>query len=211
MKHILLAGVFIASIGTASQAALVADVSGVVGLGYTAISFRESSTAVGDGYFQYGSDMSIGDAWQNLGDFTGINDFEILSPIYGNAEINIGAGGSAVTRGIDMFYVNHDLTFGDAFGVGVVGPDNFTFATGDLVSWSGELVFATDISDMVNFTGSRSYFGSAYGGGGTQLDLELIFNAKLASVPLPASLPLALAGLLAMVGLGWSRARRRKT
>ncbi|MEM1344387.1 MAG: VPLPA-CTERM sorting domain-containing protein [Pseudomonadota bacterium] len=203
-QFLLLAGLAAFALSTPAQAVLLVEIDGTPGSGQTTWTFSGSDIAGNGGFFDDDDNLGSADAWQNLGQYTTRNDVE-ETDVTGNAVLSIGSE----TRAIDLAYIDDDgSTSDDDFGVGVAGPTNFTFTAGDTVSWSGSLlVTGIDLNDL-NESGLPAVLtASNYGGTANTLDLEVRIGSSSAVVPLPASLPLLLAGLGALGIAARRRAR----
>lgn len=186
------------ALAPAAKASLIVDITGVAGSGETTWTFSGSTTAVGTGFFDDGNDPRNDATWQNIGNYTNINDLR-LTNVSGFASLTI----AGATRSIDLVYIDDDPITEDDFGVGVSGTSNFRFSDGDLVSWTGSLTaIGIDLND-INLAGIPvTLFGSQYGSNGN-LALQVNIGGGIA-VAEPATLALFGVGLI-----GIAVARRR--
>lgn len=191
------------ALGSTAQAALIVDIDGVSGSGQTTWTFSGSAIASGGGFFEDDGNLGSTDSWSDIGHYTDINDLEALA-VTSSATLTI----AGITRNINLAYVDTDSGVdADDFGVGVDGSGGFTFADGDLISWSGSLVANIDIDDISLEGNPTTINTSSYGSSGTLLDLTInIGSASGTSGTVPAAPALALFGL----GLGLLGIRRRQ-
>ena len=183
------------ALAPAAKASLIVDITGVAGSGETTWTFSGSTTAVGTGFFDDDNFLADTDAWQNIGNYTNINDLE-LTNVSGVASLTI----AGVTRSIDLVYIDHDFAAGpvDDFGVGVSGTTDFNFSDGDLVSWTGSLTaIGIDLND-INLAGIPvTLFGSQHGANGNlALQVNIGYPTAVAE---PATLALFGVGLIGIV------------
>ncbi len=197
LRTLLASTLLLASL--ASRAGLVVDITGDAGSGQTLWTFSGSTTASGSGFFDDGTNLGNNDTWQDLLNYTDINDDEITS-VTGDATLTI----AGTTRDIDLAYIDNDGSSNgdvDDFGVGVSGSNNFNFDDGDLVSWSGSLFVDLDIN-AISLAGTPvTISGSEYG---DHAQLALTINIGHVAMAEPASVALVLFGL---GGLAWARRR----
>ena len=186
------------ALAPAAKASLIVDITGVAGSDVTTWTFSGSTTAVGTGFFDDGNDPRNDATWQNIGNYTNINDLR-LTNVSGFASLTI----AGATRSIDLVYIDDDPTTEDDFGVGVSGTSNFRFSDGDLVSWTGSLTAIGIDLNNINLAGIPvTLFGSQYGSNGN-LALQVNIGGGIA-VAEPATLALFGVGLI-----GIAVARRR--
>lgn len=191
MKLPLLCAAALFLAAPAANAALVAYITGTPGSGFTTWSFSGSTAAGVSGFFQDGDSLNFNDAWQDIGEFTDLNDFENFA-VAGTAEIMIGSA----SRAMDLAYIDSDSgTSADDWGVGVIGSTDFEFEPGDIVSWSGFLsVTGIDVNDLNNSGLPITFITSNYDDIPGNLDLELTIEA-IAPIPIGPTLPLMAAGI----------------
>ena len=150
------------ALAPAAKASLIVDITGVAGSGETTWTFSGSTTAVGTGFFDDGNDPRNDATWQNIGNYTNINDLR-LTNVSGFASLTI----AGATRSIDLVYIDDDPITEDDFGVGVSGTSDFSFSDGDLVSWTGSLTAIGIDLNNINLAGIPvTLFGSQYGSNG---------------------------------------------
>ena len=178
---------------SSANAVLIVDITGVPGSGETLWSFSGSTTAVGTGFFEDGNGIGNSDSWQNVGNYTSINDFEVTT-VFGVASLTI----AGITRSIDLAYIDNDNNSLDDFGVGVSGASNFDFADGDLISWMGSLqVVGFDLNDIGLAGIPTTLLASQYG---DSANLELEINiSEFIFLPEPATAALLAVGLTLLV------------
>lgn len=194
-KSILCAGAVACMAATGAVAssvnAFTIDISGTSGTGQTTWLFGGSVTADDDGFFDYDENLNARGVFLNIGDFTTLDDLEV-NTVTGDAALSIGA----VSRDIDLVYVDGDATAGgDDLAVGVTGSSFFSFVLNDILALSGSLlVTGIDISDLAE--GGLPYFATTQTLGFSDATIPVNLSIReLASVPLPAGLPLLVAGL----------------
>ncbi|MGB3507996.1 MAG: hypothetical protein WBA93_01875 [Microcoleaceae cyanobacterium] len=184
MTSLAFAGLAVESFSSAAEAVLLVNINGTAGSGQTTWVFSGSAVAGGSGFFEDDTELSSNDAWQNIGNYTTVNDLE-SPPISSNAILSI----NSITRDIDIPYIDNDSGVNaDDFGVGVSGSEDFNFFAGDLVSWSGSLVAAIDINDLSESGIPVVFNTNNYGGEDNILDLEVRIGVPVASTPEPATI-----------------------
>ncbi|MEM8792071.1 MAG: VPLPA-CTERM sorting domain-containing protein [Pseudomonadota bacterium] len=193
--------------GTAKAVTLQVDVTGDPGAGSTVWTFSGFAVATGDGAFGIGNSAGfpfIQSQFLNLGDFTDLN-LALFDDLVGSASITVesASGGATVSRNIATVMVDTDGNGLDDIGFGLEDNEVLGFEDRDRVSWSGSVqVIGLDILNLseallpVTLSAGASGLGLA-----ALLDLEL----SITEIPLPAGLPLLLAGLGV---LGLQRRRR---
>ena len=195
----------IISLGSAN-AALVLDITGISGSGQTTWTFSGSSVATASGYFNKQQNLNNLNTWSNIGEYTGASDLEVLG-IVSSATLTVNAD----TRNIDLAYIDSDGAFGsgkDDIGVGVdgIGPSDFFFNSGDLVSWGGSLTANVDINQM-NTTGLPfSFTTSRYGNQDDTLEIQGTISET--TVPTPSAFLFLSAGLVGLLASNRKRKNR---
>jgi hypothetical protein len=176
-------------IAPAAHATMVLNITGVGGSGETTWTFSGSATAGNASTLDFDDDNNINDQgdtdvngshW-DLGEFTvaNLDDFQVI----GSSRTGMLTIGS-VTKEIYYAYIDTDTGFDD-ISVGVNGGGNYEFNLGDVVSWTGSMVVAVDIDDLVQ----GSYTTSRYGATNGALDVQVNI------VPEPTTAGLMLLGL----------------
>lgn len=174
-----------------ANADLIVDITGFVGEGTTNWIFSGAEVAGAGEDFDSGFLSDFGSVWVNQGDFlnSGWTNTNIVPP--SGATVTTSRG----TRNIDLLYMAEqgDGPDGsdpgkDDFGIGVEGPGNLAFDSGETVTWTGSFVLNEDIGNMKEGSFRYDYFANIFD------TLTLTVNISYSTVPEPS-------GLLV---LGWS-------
>ncbi len=195
---------------SAAHAALEVYITGTPGSGQTTWEFRGSSVAGLAGFFEDGIGIANDDAWQNIGDYTTLNDQEITT-VVGSATLTI----AGVTRNIDEAYIDNDGsgTPDDDFGVGVDGATNFTFVAGNTISWTGSLVVTgIDLNDVDETALPTSFTTDNYGGAPGTLAMTVFIGTaapSLVAAAIPSLSKWALLLLILSLGFVGYRMQRK--
>jgi len=176
---------------SAANATLILDITGTAGSGQTTWTFSGSAVSGGSGDFDDDANIEstdVGGSHWDLAKFTVgfLNDLQITASS-SNATLTIGT----TTRAIEDAYIDTDIDPGelDDIGVGVSGSNNFNFAPGDVVSWTGFMTVGLDLNSLI----AGTYNTDVYGVNAGVLDLQVNI------VPEPSTALLMLFGL---AGLG---------
>lgn len=179
-----------------AQAALLVDVFGDPGSGFTTWTFSGSSTATEPGEFVI-TDIGETDStqWKNIGDYviTALDDFIITDPA-STASVTTTSGGTQPITGV-LIDRDSSTPGGNNDDWAIVPFANLTIGQGDEVSWTGVLTLNVDINNF--FLGFVSNSDTAPGG---LTDTRLTFATPE---------PLTILGASVAIGLGAAFKRRK--
>jgi hypothetical protein len=178
-------------LANSAQAALLVNVVGTPGSGFTLWSFSGSAIASENGTF-LDANNDIGEIdstqWKEIGDYviTALNDLIVTDPL-STASVTTTSGG---TQGITGVLIDRD---GSVPGTNnddwaIIPSADLAIASGDTVSWTGSLTLNVDINNF--FLGT---VGSAESAPGGLTDTQLTFATPE---------PITLLGASAAIGFG---------
>jgi len=177
-----------------AQAALMVDVLGIPGSGFTTWIFSGTATATAAGEF-VSTNIADTDStqWKEIGDYV-ITDIDnvIFTDPASTASVTTSTGGTQAITGV---LIDRDSsvpgTNNDDWTIAPLG--NLLIGNGDTVTWSGALTLNVDINNFFlgSFNGSEEAPGNLF-------DTQLTFTQSTFAVPEP----LTLLGAGAAIGLG---------
>ena len=210
-RAFMAAGLAAGLLAPSVQAALVIDIEGAAGAGFTTWSFSGSDTALNGGDFSGNDVFDNAEQFLDVGDFTDLDLFSVPrdgGDIEGNARLFIENAGGGVSFAIDSVFVDSDPDGSDDLAVGISSFSDAAFSAGDTIRWTGALtVTSLDLIDL-DESPLPSFFATPdFGGFDDTLELEVSIGEAAAVIPLPATMPM----LLGALGLCGVVARRHRS